>query len=337
MQRNKYRGIKKDQPVCSMAGAFTLIELMLAIAIMGVIIFALYHVFNQTQRAMRSNEIQGDISEKARAIMDMISREIEQSQPTFSTTYVPVRGRREMETNFFGGLELPPRVQKADRADIQSRTNMLYNLFFTSSRTNAWTGIGYRVTNVVNGVGVLVRYETILPLGQRPYANLLSSNFVSSDPLKPLLATNYHHVADGVIHFKVVPYDLNGYRLGFDTTNKVPGVYDIVRMSAGGTVNKNTNYTDPFFANNVNLAGNLANVVLQESLPTLPEETSYSFKSNALPAYVDLELGMLEPETLKQYNQMLQDQNPNAANFLSRQINKVHLFRERIPIRTAAQ
>jgi len=46
---------------------------------------------------------------------------------------------------------------------------------------------------------------------------------------------------------------------------------------------------------------------------------------------------MLEPEALKQYYLMLQDQNPNATNFLTRQINKVHLFRERIPIRTAFQ
>ena len=66
-------------------------------------------------------------------------------------------------------------------------------------------------------------------------------------------------------------------------------------------------------------------------------ETSVRFMSNALPAYVELELGMLEPEALRQFYTMIEDENPNATNFLSRQIAKVHLFRQRIPIRTAAQ
>jgi len=300
--------------------AFSLIELMLAIAIMGVIVFALYHVFNQTQKAMRSNETQSDVSEKARAIMEMVFREVEQTQPTFVSNF------GFQEDNFLGNLEYPPKVQRsADRGDIQPRTNMLYNLFFISKRTNAWLGVGYRVIHVTNGVGALERYEKTL-FGRKPMSNELGSAFVN----EPLISTNFHHIADGVIHFKIVPFDKNGYRLGFDTTNKVPGTYNIIRMSATGGVNSNTNYTD---------ATNLitANVQLQESFPNLREETNFAFKSNAVPAYVELELGMLEPEALKQYYLMLQDQNPSAPNFLARQINKVHLFRERIPIRTAFQ
>jgi prepilin-type N-terminal cleavage/methylation domain-containing protein len=300
--------------------AFSLIELMLAIAIMGVIVFALYHVFNQTQKAMRSNETQSDVSEKARAIMEMVYREVEQTQPTFVSVY------GFQEDNFVGGLEYPPRVQKSpDRGDIQPRTNMLYNLFFVSKRTNAWLGVGYRVINVANGVGALERYEKTL-FGRNPRSNELGSAFIN----EPLTSTNFHHIADGVIHFKVVPFDKNGYRLGFDTTNRVFGTYNIIRMASGGGVNGNTNYSDTTVLTN-------ANVMLRESFPGVREETSFAFKSNAVPAYVELELGMLEPEALKQYYLMLQDQNPNATNFLTRQINKVHLFRERIPIRTAFQ
>jgi hypothetical protein len=298
---------------------------MLAIAIMGVIVYALYHVFNQTQKAMRSNATQGDVSEKARAIMEMLSREIEQAQPTFESTIssnIVIN-----ESNFMGGPEYPPKVQKSpDRGDIQPRTNILYNVFFLNHRTNAWQGIGYRVVNVTNGVGALERFETKPILGQRPRTNVLVSLFVN----EPLTSSNYHHIADGVIHFKVVPYDQNGYRLGFDTTNKVPNHYQILRMSAAGNANANTNYSDTRVLRQ-------ANVLLQEGFDKLPEETRYTFMSNALPAYVDLELGMLEPDTLKQYYLMVQDQNPTATNFLSRQISKVHLYRERIPIRTAAQ
>jgi len=162
--------------------------------------------------------------------------------------------------------------------------------------------------------------------GRNPMSNELGSAFVN----EPLTSTNFHHIADGVIHFKIVPFDKNGYRLGFDTTNKIPGTYSIIRMSSAGAVNNNANYSDTVILTN-------ANVMLRESFPNLREETSFAFKSNAVPAYVELELGMLEPEALKQYYLMLQDQNPNAPNFLARQINKVHLFRERIPIRTAFQ
>lgn len=307
-----------------MERAFSLIEIMLAIAIMGVIVFALYQMFNQTQKAMRSNETQSDVSEKARAILEMVSREISQAQPTFVSTLVS--NMVVQENNFLGGLEYVPKVQKSfDRGDITPRTNMLYNLFFVMNHTNAWQGVGYRVINVTNGVGQLERFEKTI-FGQRPQSNYLSSSFIN----EPMTSTNYHPIANGIIHFKVVPYDKFGYRLGFDTTNRVPGEYEILRMSALGVINNNTNYSDTIVLTN-------ANVILQEAYPTLLEETRFTFMSNALPAYVDLELGMLEPEALKQYEIMLQDQNPTATNYLSRQINKVHLYRERIPIRTAAQ
>ena len=68
----------------SAAGAFTVIELMLAVAILGVIIFALYSVFNETQRALRRSEMNADIGQKARAITEIITAELEQAQATRS-------------------------------------------------------------------------------------------------------------------------------------------------------------------------------------------------------------------------------------------------------------
>lgn len=307
--------------------AFSVIELMLAIAIMGVIIFALYNVFDQTQRAMRSTQVQTDVSEKARAIMEMVGRELEQAQPS----HVGINGL--MEVNLFGGLEHQPQVIGAgnrpeDRKDIPPRTNLLHNIFFLNNRTNAWQGIGYRVIYVTNSVGVLQRFETNL-YGHRPYSNRLSSAFVN----EPLTSTNYHHVADGIIHFSVIPYDRNGYRLGWDTTNRVPGYYSILRRSAEGEAFETASDTTET---------NLANVILQEAFQdtraeVLEYSSNFAFRSNAMPAYIDLQLGILEPEALAQYYLMLEDENPNAGQFLARQISKVHLFRQRIPIRTAAQ
>ena len=62
--------------------AFTVIELMLAVAILGVIVFALFSVFNQTQRALRRSETNTDVAQKARAVAEIIGMELEQAQPT---------------------------------------------------------------------------------------------------------------------------------------------------------------------------------------------------------------------------------------------------------------
>jgi hypothetical protein len=303
--------------------AFTVVELMLAVSIMGVIVFALFSVFNQTQKALRATETSGDVAEKARAIVEMISRELEQAQPTFRS----YRGIQEI--NLMGGYEYPPRVIGSDRADITPRTNFLQNIFFYNSYTNAWQGIGYRVITNKNGVGVLERFETNL-FGHRPLTNQLSNAFIT----EPITNSSYHHIADGVIHLAFIPYDSQGYRLGFDTTNRQPGIYSIYRANSS-LKNMGNKFSD------INVLSN-ANVVLTQGNATSPRSaypyvTSFAFKSNAMPAYVDLEFGLLEPETLRQYYTMLQDQNPNATNFLGRQITKVHLFRQRIPIRTAAQ
>jgi prepilin-type N-terminal cleavage/methylation domain-containing protein len=314
------------------ARGFTVTELMLAVAIMGVIIFALYSVFNQTQRAMRSTETQGDVAERARAILDIITREIEQAHPTFSA----IRNTNNVliqEVNMMGGYEFAPqyspRMQKTDRTDVQPRTNFFHNIFFYTHHTNAWQAIGYRVVYVTNGVGVLERFETNQFGLDRPVNNQLANAFIA----EPLTNATYHHIADGVIHLVFIPYDSNGRRLGFDTTNRSPDQYKILRGQASGSAIGQ--HSD------VSLT-NLANVLLYEGYPnaraeTLPYASRFSFRSNAIPSYIEMEFALLEPDTLSQYYLMQKDQNPNAANFLQKQMAKVHLFRQRIPIRTAVQ
>lgn len=310
--------------------AFTVIELMLAVAIMGVIIYALYSVFSQTQRALRRSETGVDVAQRARAVMEMVGREIEQAQPTFgfwpSTTSTGLVFLWEI--NMMGGLEYPPRVQaSSERTDIQPRTNFLHNIFFYNNKTNAWQAIGYRVIYVTNGVGVLQRFETN-QFGYRPISNRLATAFIN----EPQTNITYHHIADGVIHLTFVPYDLQGQRLGWDTDNSDTNHYTIIRQRSNGDV------IEDFSDTNV---VEKASAELREAFPVPVLSTNYTtafrFKSNALPAYIEMELGILEPEALEQYYLMVEEQNANAADFLERQINKVHLFRQRIPIRAAAQ
>jgi prepilin-type N-terminal cleavage/methylation domain-containing protein len=59
------------------------------------------------------------------------------------------------------------------------------------------------------------------------------------------------------------------------------------------------------------------------------------FRSNSLPGYVELELGILEPQIITQFKSM---PNANVAtNYLAKHAGQVHLFRQRIPVRTAFQ
>ena len=57
------------------------------------------------------------------------------------------------------------------------------------------------------------------------------------------------------------------------------------------------------------------------------------FRSNAVPAYVEFELGILEKRAYERFRALTN--NPvAAASYLQNQAGKVHLFRQRVPIRT---
>ncbi len=71
------------------------------------------------------------------------------------------------------------------------------------------------------------------------------------------------------------------------------------------------------------------NGLLFTTTNTLPG--GFIFKSNALPAYVDFELGVLEPKALEQFRAKAGNL---ATAYLSNHPEKVHLFKQRIPIRS---
>ena len=58
----------------------------------------------------------------------------------------------------------------------------------------------------------------------------------------------------------------------------------------------------------------------------------YAFEENDLPAFVDLELGVLEQKTVAQFNAK---PKLNRVPWLKDQANRMHLFIQRIPIRNA--
>ena len=105
-------------------------------------------------------------------------------------------------------------------------------------------------------------------------------------------------VGDGVVHFRARAYDRNGFLItnSFDTN-----------ILSGVLVGTN------LFNNNV--------------------EYAYAFTNKALPASLEIEIGVLDPHILERFRSY-----PNAtvaSNYLARQAGAIHLFQQRIPIRMA--
>jgi prepilin-type N-terminal cleavage/methylation domain-containing protein len=297
---------------------FSLTELMVAVSIMLLIIFALYGIFNKTQKALRDNISQVDILESGRAAMELIGREMEQ---------VAASGIGGM-TNLYAFMipsQRPPLVHLDLDQERTLRTNYLQDLFFLTRITNIWTGVGYRVGRADDGVGTLYRYS-ISTNAHRLHTNHLAGFFrnepVFRDAASRDISTNLHRVADGIIHFRATAFDSQGRRLGVDTTNGM-AQYQIAWV--------NSNYQP--LPNSPALLANADLILGQE--PAVPFGTRMFFRGGALPAYVELELGVLDPEVLRQYESLRG--TPGAATFLQNRVNKVHIFRQRIPIRTARQ
>jgi hypothetical protein len=60
---------------------------------------------------------------------------------------------------------------------------------------------------------------------------------------------------------------------------------------------------------------------------------AYAFTTN-IPAYVDLELGILEPKTLIEFRNRDSINTNSAMAYLRDRVERVHLFKQRILIRT---
>jgi type II secretory pathway pseudopilin PulG len=201
--------------------------------------------------------------------------------------------------NFSTQIPDYPLLLQALPANSNPRTNVLENLYFTSRYNQTWSGIGYFVrTNAwvggyVSPAGTLYRFETNLTMNQFS-GNGLGPYFTF------LNATNQFNISkvlDGVVDFQVHCYDLGGNLL----TNGSP------------TIQSNV------FVTITNSLG-------------LPGEVEYSaYSNNIVPAYVEVQLGVLEPAVLKRYNSI---PDPLArSNFLANHAGNVQLFRQRVAIR----
>jgi hypothetical protein len=277
--------------------AFSLMELLLAVSISVVIIGALYTVFHHTQRALLSSVTQVDVLESGRQAMDIITRDLSQISAS------DIGGATNLLC-FQSPAYKPVRQALVGGA---VRTNILHELYFLSRFNRDWTQIGYRVLFASNGVGTLARlsYATNF-YNRRPDSNMLAQVariVINQEP------TNYLTLAEGVIHFRIQAYDDMGLLMSWDTTNRFTNKWMYPQLLLG------------------------TNVFLWKDRE--PTETRFAFLSNALPAYLELEVGVLEPRARDQF-QAFAAGSVMAERFISNRAGQVHLFRQRIPLRESS-
>jgi prepilin-type N-terminal cleavage/methylation domain-containing protein len=258
--------------------AFSLLEIMVAVALLALIIVGLLAMFYQVQRVFRGGTAQVDVMEGGRATTSLIGRETQEAiavqleSITNMGVVIPVQNSLNAPA--------PSTASKQGLPGGDTRQNLLRDFFFLSRMNDEWVGTAYRISNAVSGVGTLYR------LVERQSTNnpwFLASNLAVATPYNN---TNFRRVMDGVVHFTVDLYDTNGWVI-------LP-------------------------ANNA-----------------YPSGLGYAVTNGMLPAYVDVELAVLEPAPLEKFRYRY-DANPvQAASYLTNQAPRTHVFRQRVPIRPA--
>ena len=292
--------------------AFTLVEILVVVVLMSFIILALMAVFSSTQSAFRASLTQTDVLEGGRSVMGLVTSDLESMTPSFGQSNQPVaNGYSTVPVNFYANTNIyqyqfgsTPLVQALTGSSGFPRTNVLENFFILTRQNTTWTGVGYVVdTGSTNYFNPLYRFT--VTTNMKAASPLVLYNLFLTNAVIPVEAgltispndTTMSHLVDGVVHLTVRAYDTNG-----------------VWMTNG-------------YANLTNLT--VKNVRFQTS--TLGEVGFYMY-SNALPAAVEVELGLLEDRAL-QRAESLANNATAQMNYLSNHAGQVHLFRQRIPIR----
>lgn len=199
--------------------------------------------------------------------------------------------------SLFSGMPADTYLTNSNPAGTATfRTNVLHETFLLNYSSD-WSAIGYRVLNTQEPdnfntlkFGTLYRFSTNF-VGFSPTTNFYF-NFFDSANAGFLITNGYlSRVADGVVHFKVTFYDSTG----FAVTNGTKGVSFIKQPAVD-----------------------------------LTNEWQIAYSGDALPSLVEIELGVLEPQTLEQARSMA-----DPTSYLQKQAGKIHIFKQQIPIRNA--
>ena len=315
-----------DARLSTVSAAFTLVEMLVTMALLSLIVLALMTVFNSTQNAFRASLTQTDILESGRNAMDLIAGDLAQMTPSygnFTNGFGPSIGNEKLNApvNFYANLNYYPSAFNYESL-VQSlpgtstlRTNVLEN-FFILSRQNvngspSWVGTGYVVDPASSPTNALYRFTIVTNvINGNPltlfvnFASALNNEAVQNKNNPFTNTANWSHLMDGVVDLTVRAYDPNGLEM----TN----TYEHNYM---GSINNTFTNQNTFFI---------------PPGPTPPNVIGFYMFSNTVPASVEVELGVLEDSTLQRAQGLT---GIAQTNYLAAHAGQVHLFRQRVWIR----
>jgi len=282
--------------------AFTLIEVLVVVALLSLIVVALMGVFTATQKAFRSSMTQKDVLEGGRAAMDLISSDLKQLSPSldYYTNYNGAYGAVNFNVSVLNATPLYQPLMASP--GNQQRTNLLENFFILSRENQTWTGTGYVVdANSTNGINPLYRFTmstnaTVSPLVlYNAFAGAVTANNFSG----------MSRLLDGVVTLRLHALDNNGYL--------ITGPYNYV----GGLATTNNNV-----------------LFLPNGFGSGLGEVGFQMFSNALPSAVEIEMATLEDRIL-QHASVWPNNSPSQTAYLGRQAGNLHVFRQRVSVPNA--
>lgn len=187
--------------------AFTVLELLLAATLLTLIVYVLYSMFDQTQKALHANVAQTGVNEGGRAAMELLVREIESL-----TSSKIVNGINLLVTT----NSTTPIVQDTLDPGIY-RTNFMQDVYVLSRFNRDMIGTGFRVLVNTNtpGVGVLSRFSVSTNVSEVTSNNLLRPFLFATST-----STNFQKIVEGVVHLQLTTYD----SLGRPQTNQSAGI-----------------------------------------------------------------------------------------------------------------
>ena len=281
------------------ARAFTLVEILTAVAITTIIVFALVSMFNTSIKALQTANRQTDIWEAARSTFGILKNDIGEV-----TT-----GGSSDRLNLFAANRPPAQVGGFDFR--------LQDIFLLSRENNQFNLTGFLVGKDQDsdaddvGVRTLYYYRTNYSAVSGTIPDIDQTLRVPPLGVNKALAARDQYLVDvangittnravsvlakGIVHLRIVAYATDGR--AFTNSNDLPNLSPPLPLP-----------TDHFI-----------------------DADTVIFQGDMLPSSVDLEMFVLEPDRIAEYKS--QGGAIARKNYLDKHVNSVQLFRTRIPVR----
>ncbi len=288
---------RKPSPGRRLTRAFTLVEILTAVAITTIIVFTLVKMFDTSTKALRLANRQTDVWESARATFGILRQDIGEVAASGATNRINLFSANRPPDNT-GGL-----LMRRQDIYVLSRDNNQWNV-------NIYLLGKDRLSDLdTAGISTLYRFQTNYPAYPAASGAQLGIDYPITSSLHPFeiaLDALDRHLAD-----------LDGGREPDGTINVMArGILHLRQVAYASDGRAFTNYN-----------------LLTPPLPTdhRVDDDTVLFQGGILPASVDLEMFVLHPDRIEEFRSQA---GPIAQkNYLDQHVGSVQLFRTRIPVR----